>query len=500
MYKLSITGFSPHVITPLPLSIIHFTLQNCRPGPAATRAMSSFAYVLPMLMNASPNPPSSAKRTRKPARYWTNLDNIRAEIIAFNKTADASNLNRMPTKCQLSEAGRRDLDNAITKNGGYIALSTKLGLLRGQRKPPGYWAAFPNLETELRQFLASNVAIPNGGMPTLKELRNANRSDIAEGVAQHGGVRIVAQRLGLQPRSRAKLRGYWDDGDTVDTALRAFIAEHGNNGMPTQRELRDAGRADLADALVRHGGLRAAAGRLGVASRKRRDFYYALFANVAYELYSFAGTGAMPTTAALRQAGRTDLLSAVRRFGGSAAVARRLGLVHRARTRDSLTEWALFRRQLLAFVDRHGTAGMMPSSRKLSNFARDDLYVAALHHGGMRVVADRLSLRVEYLQEFADVAVQVLEFVHSHGSLGIMPTERDLLELGRDALNVSVGKFGYSQMAQRLGLKEPAQSSQVAFDAFLMGRTHTPDEQCSDDDGDDCCENDANWGHNKQYV
>lgn len=460
--------------------------------------MAPLLYVTPIAMGPSTtssdtNPPRSLtpKRPRKPPGYWANLDNIRSEIVRFNEQTNASNPHHMPTKNQLRTHGRRDLDNAISKSGGYSALAAKLSLQRQtNRKPPGFWASFPNLDAELRSFLASDdaAAIEPGLMPTLKELRDSRRSDIAEGIEQHGGVRAVTNRMRLRARSSTRPRGHWDDWAQVEVELLAFMRTQARSGegatlaMPTQRELRNAGRADLADALALHGGLRAAAARLGVQPRKRRDFYYASFANVARELYTLADAGAMPTTATLRAARRTNLLTVVRRFGGLALVARRLGLQYQVRTRESFRDWQTFRRQLLSFVDIHGEQGAMPSSRKLANFGRDDLYMAILHHGGMRAVADRLTLRIGYLQEFAAVAVQVLDFIEVHGTPGVMPTERDLLDLGRGALNVAISKFGYSQVAQRLGLKEPAQSSQVALEAFLSSAISVDDEE------DECCQ------------
>lgn len=48
-----------------------------------------------------------------------------------------------------------------------------------------------------------------------------------------------------------------------------------------------------------------------------------------------------------------------------------------------------------------------------------------------------------------------------------MPTEAEFLCVGQRTLNLAASKFGYSQVAGRLGLTEPPQISQAAFDTML---------------------------------
>ncbi len=447
---------------------------------------------------------SQAKRRRKPPGYWANIENIRTEIVNFNAAMGNMNKNQMPTSRELRLSGRRDLDNAISKNGGYSELGAKLGFL-SSRKASGYWAIFENLEKELLDFIAQPaLALPKNAMPTLKELREHRRSDIVEGIKQHGGVRKVAQRLGLKSRSQKRESGYWKDWARVEREVLKFMQGRSrrrgkllskeprheapvpreNLMMPSQGELREAGRADLAEAITDyHGGFREVAKKLGVLSKKKDDYFYSKFYNLARELYTFVAKhgndGVMPSSQELKEKRRSDIISAIRHFGGMSAVSQRLGLQYKVKTRESFRDWHVFRRRLLAFIELHGTSGELPSSRKLENFGRQDIYQAILHHGGPKEVADRMGLRRGYMQDFYYVGEQILDFINTHGTEGLMPTERDFLELGRGALNVAVAKFGYSQVAQRLGLKAPSQSSQVALNAFL-------NNAMSERDVDDC--------------
>lgn len=457
--------------------------------------------------------PPKKRAVRKPRGYWSDLENIRLELIAFHENESGASECIIPTSKELRIAGRRDLDNAISKMGGYHKVADVLGMKRSTgKRPAGYWKEFSNLETELHAFLnAHKDDVPVGSMPTQKILRKFKRSDIVEGIEQHGGTAKVAEKLGLAPRKATKSRHYWKDWAKVEDEVRSFVRERDSDPayieatkkrlttsqyevprMPSQKELRIAGRADLAEAISDfHGGFREVAKRLGFASKKKDDFFYDSFFNLAREVYSFAAEAGqesvMPSTALLQSSGRSDLAAAIFKYNGMAEVAQRLGLQYCVRTRDAFKDWGVFRRNMTAFIERHGTPGELPSSRALNNFGRADLYQALLHHGGTREVADKMELKRNFWQDFSNVGKELLDFIAIHGTEGTMPTESEFLEVGRSSLNVAVSKFGYSQVARRLGLTEPLQSTQIALDT-LLERSLSLWEYC--ESGDDICRED----------
>lgn len=442
----------------------------------------------------SPKGPMVRKRRpRKPRGYWDDSANLFAEIAQFNKEAGVADAKRMPTSRELRAEGRRDIDNAVSKSGGYYAVAAKLGfVMTSSKRVPGFWAEFSTLEEGIKSYLES-ADIAEGLMPTLKELREARRSDIVEAIEKHGGVLNVAERLGLAPRSQKKARFYWRDWSRVETALQAFVAErlvHDGSStseavlpsapvrrrkrpkMPSQNELREAGRSDLAEAIAFHGGFRNVAKKMGYVSKKD-DFFYSMFYNLAKELYAFleeiGEESVLPSTTVFKSEGRTDLSAAIVKYGGMSSVSQRLGLQYKVRTRESFKAWPLFCRNLMVFIDKHGTHNHIPSSRTLINHGRGDLYQAILHHGGSQEVAERLRFkRSNFWQEFHYVGAQLLSFIDTHGTEGVMPTDSEFLEVGRTSLNVAVSKFGFSQVAQRLGLRESSQSTNIAFDSTIL--------------------------------
>ncbi|PXF44413.1 hypothetical protein BWQ96_05856 [Gracilariopsis chorda] len=386
----------------------------------------------------------------------------------------------MPSAKYLRDSGRKDIDNAVTNLGGYRKVASMLGWSpRKSKRPPGFWEDFSNVESELLRFIEnSKLGLAPRFMPTLKQLRDCRRSDLVGAIEKNGGVAAVAEKLNLRRVVEHKPKKYWSDWMIVESEIRAFVEnqEGERNGdstrkgqvsrMPSLRELRAAGRGDLAEGIVKyHGGFRAVASKLNLAPKKKNDFFYVQFYNVAREVYTLTkdiGTdGVMPYSIVLRAAKRSDLAAAIVKFGGMSKVSQRLGLQYRMRTKGVLKDWDVFRLSLSEFMRTLNNTKEIPPSQTLAKFGRADLYQAILHHGGANEVADRMGLKRNYWQDFCYVGAEVLNFIAVHGTEGVMPTENEFREVGRSALDVAVSKFGRSEVAGRLGLVEQASGTNI---------------------------------------
>jgi hypothetical protein len=94
----------------------------------------------------------------------------------------------MPTSTQLRRVGRRDLDQAINKLGGYAVVAAQFALtIRYTRKPGNNWNDFTRVETELLAFIKSHGT--SGIMPINAELLKAGRGDLAKAIKRHEGDR-----------------------------------------------------------------------------------------------------------------------------------------------------------------------------------------------------------------------------------------------------------------------------------------------------------------------
>ncbi|KAI0564448.1 hypothetical protein FGB62_25g424 [Gracilaria domingensis] len=387
----------------------------------------------------------------------------------------------MPSAKLLRGRGRRDLDNAITNFGGYHKVAQILGWSsKSSKKVPGYWDDFSNLQEELMTFIKNPpLELTPGTMPTLKQLRISGRSDIAGAIGKHNGVAAVAEKLQLRRIQENKPKKYLSDWKMIEREVMDFIEKQtqsrGNQfggektrtqkkKMPSLQELRAAGKGDLAEGITKyHGGFRAVAARLKLVSKKKTDFYYQKFYNLATEVYEFCREigidGIMPSSAVLQEEKRGDLAAAIVKCGGMSEVSQRLGLQYQIRAREALKDWILFQGNLQRFMNTYGNPAEIPSSSTLARFGRTELYQAILHHGGSKAVADRMGVKRNYWQDFHCVGYELLSFIELHGTVGVLPTEADLLLVGRNSLNVAVTKFGRSQVASRLGLKEQSQTT-----------------------------------------
>lgn len=295
---------------------------------------------------------------------------LRDELLAFIRANATAGF--MPRAAELRALGRSDLLAAMhAHHGGQLAVAARLGLVQHVAarstsravKPPGYWAALPNLERELLTFAARTAgrerqsptpaalvaaagAAPEaeGGvpedaarlaplMPMQRELLIAGRSDLHRAIAQHGGYFKVGQLLGLR-RADGRVHRRWADFAVVQAELLSFIAANGTAGvMPTHVQLQLAGRSDLLSAIARHhGSMHLVAERTGLVVADGYAFRDWLeFENLAREVRAFiaqsgGAPGVMPTSLELRKAGRYDLHCAVQLHRGFFNVARRLSL------------------------------------------------------------------------------------------------------------------------------------------------------------------------------
>jgi len=374
----------------------------------------------------------------------------------------------MPTSTELRQADRRDLDRAINQLGGYDRVAKQWGLTpKYTRKPGNYWKNFSHVEKELLDFIAE-YGTP-GVMPIKAELLKAGRGDLAKAIKNHGGIESVAQQLKLQlPSYKRKQRGYWEEFANVKGELLHFIEENGVPGfMPTQQQLVQAGRDSLAYAVDLHGGFSAVAEQLELhlSYAKKREAYWDDFANVEQELVAFIKehgiSGKMPTRAELRAANRSDLDSALNKYGGLTAVAERLELQITIRPMGYWDNFENVKATLCTYIEEQGVAGIMPSLSELQRAGQNSLVIAITKkYGGIARVAERLELQLSstakppsYWDNTEHIKLAIYEFNEMRETPGVMPTVSELKKAGRTDLASAISNHGgFPALAEQFGL------------------------------------------------
>jgi hypothetical protein len=147
-----------------------------------------------------------------------------------------------PTFKELNAMSQSSLGAAILKHGG----SNKFRELLGEellQTPAGFWTEEKTLE-ELKK-----VKDEIGHFPTRPEFRTLGRGDLEHAIPRHGGSNRFRELLGAEIIQAPA--GFWTDEKILEK-LKKIKDEIGH--FPSQKELAAMDRADLQNAIQRHGG------------------------------------------------------------------------------------------------------------------------------------------------------------------------------------------------------------------------------------------------------
>ena len=321
---------------------------------------------------------------RRPVGYWDNLDTLDEELALFVAAhwveLSTSDYGAGPTaaaagkgkgKGKGEEGGGRYYFNVATRRVRWDApiepttleiddCGTRIRIEGGGEGRRKGWSSSSSSPSSSSPFPSAERL-----MPGRAAVLAAGRYDLHHAIVYHGGYRAVQEMLSRSPAWPPSAAH--DDPRDLSAELRAF-ARAARRGrlrpksasssssspskpsvlqMPTMDELADAGRSDLVQAVVRAGGLRAAAAVAGLAPRRPRlpgdasapaasleaaaeeirkvVSSYGGDSSSSSSTSSSASRNCLPTHAALLKAGRGDLRYALQAHG-SAAVAAATGL------------------------------------------------------------------------------------------------------------------------------------------------------------------------------
>lgn len=315
------------------------------------RNRTLLAYLSPILQEVAK---ADAKRAQRPCKY-------------------------MPSICSLVASGHSDIVPLIEAAGGFFQVAQSLSL-RTRRKPPGFWDNEESLDEEIGQFVADSWT----------EHRDQAASDT------YFYNQVTSEVRWEQPVGMTVV-----DLDDSGTLLRAEPSR--SRVMPSQAQLAAAGRWDLHHAILYSGGYSEVAKLLGRRPPRRgrpSERSPLTIKSVAAELRAFQQDTGKPTTLlpsarVLIEAGRSDLLQAVRALGGYHAVAKlsRLNASRRPKGYWLRFETAVAElRSYLASHSRWRDSNRLPTHKELLEDGRPDLrYAMQLHsHHGL---ADALQLQ-----------------------------------------------------------------------------------------------------------
>ena len=303
----------------------------------------------------------------------------------------------------------------------------------------------------------------DGTMPTEAQLRKNNLSSLSDAMHEMGGFAHVAKRLGLKT---SKPRGFWKDVNNVVAELESFLEGRDDNTLPTQAELRKAGRTDLISAMQAHGGMVTFADHLKLAmttpgGKKGRKTGYSVRTQLEDHIKDFVEEhgveGVMPSMQLLKSWGRTDLMRGIERHGGVEHMGRKCGLDIR-RADQELVEIG---KELYIIAKDRGDADMMPSLSSLAKEGRSDLVSVIERHGGAHQVACMIGMRAA--NPSAAAAARKAKAA---------PKTRTVQATGRGRVNDAAAAAARTMAANRKSAADAVKSYSAAFGKAKQEATH----------------------------
>lgn len=279
---------------------------------------------------------ASLSRTRLPGRVrhgpWTEQA-IRQELSAF--LADRT---VWPTCREFEAAGLKAMREAMMRIHGAEWWAREMGLPAGDRPTGGVrrWT-----DDRIRQTLGEFIG-SRSTWPTAREFDEAGLHALREALRHYGGPARWSRELGVEwtprrprtaitrpaPKPPPRKEASWPrwTEQTITAALSEFLA--GRSEWPRFDEFVTSGRKGLYQAVLKHGGTRRWADRMAVKWVDRRRTRPAWSEEqVREQLAAFLrGRHRWPTNAEFAEAGRDQLLDAIRRNGGSRRWAAECGL------------------------------------------------------------------------------------------------------------------------------------------------------------------------------
>ena len=287
-----------------------------------------------------------------------------------------------------------------------------------------------------------SASLPDGSlhlaMPTREELLARGEHGLVYRIHRLGGFQEVALLLGIQPKKRPA--GWWNL-ENLEAEVAAFMSV-------LWTEIAD---PDTGETYYFH-----------QVTGEQKD-------RPPNATGSRSSATAMPTSSAVKAAGRWDLHYGIVENGGYAEVGRQLGrkpirqnwyLEEMLGSFEATAREAL--RAMQEIEDLTGEAQTrLPTMRTLRDLGLTDLERAIQHHGGFAKVAARMGVPPRhrprgYWKDIRHLQVELIDFIEAReGELDgdtFLPTLEELRAAGRHDLRYALQLHGSSKVATLLGL------------------------------------------------
>ena len=253
------------------------------------------------------------------------------------------------------------------------------------RKYLGYW----NEETVISELKL--VIKRLGHFPTRNELNELNKRGLTTAISRHGGFRYFREKLGH--KLIKKHNGYWNDCKVIITELELVIEKLGH--FPTQRELINIDRGDLATSILKNGGYNHFREKLGHEPiKKSKGFWDDV--SIVDELKSIIEIlGHFPTESELKNMKRGNLAGGINKGGGYPKFQKLLG--YKSMKPDAYWIEGTIINELSLITEK---LSHFPSQTELNKMKKSDLSNAIATNGGIVHFRELLGFSVSLHEKY----------------------------------------------------------------------------------------------------
>ena len=150
--------------------------------------------------------------------HWQSIDNIANEIKLLKEK-----INKDPLPSDFKLHGKSNILHAIERHyNGLFSLYTRLNIPTDElKKPSNYYDNWENIKSEVEEIIESI-----GHFPSDQELLFLERTSFRNGVKKHGGLRKVAERLGVKHKYVIANDGHYCDSFAEKIIDDILFAQH----------------------------------------------------------------------------------------------------------------------------------------------------------------------------------------------------------------------------------------------------------------------------------
>ena len=252
----------------------------------------------------------------------------------------------------------------------------------------------------------------------------------------HGGLGSVREIMGYEGYVNPvrKPKGFWSNFDNLEMELRPIVEQEGH--LPSEGELFDMGKRSLTIGIEKQGGYEAVAKKLGCRTQSNRKppGYWDNLDNIKRELLDVKEKlGYFPDSGDLRRLKKHQLIKHIGKQGG---IPKLRFMIEGNYNRKPAGYWKDFenvRRELEQVTEK---IGHFPTEKELIEIGRQDLSGAIKSSGGFPAVRQRMGVTLLKTPNnyLKDIGNLREGLDPIINKLGYLPSHTELVNLGREDL------------------------------------------------------------------